>query len=57
VHIEALPIAYDHAAFERDFLAAWPAGSPAHASYYRRIVAGPDYRPADALRLESPVAA
>ena len=57
VHIEALPVAYDHAAFERDFLATWPAGSPAHASYYRRVLAGPDYRPADAVRLEASVAA
>ena len=25
------------------FLARWPEGSPAHASYYRRIARGPDY--------------
>ena len=30
-------------AFLDRFLARWPPGSPAHASYYRRIVAGPDY--------------
>jgi len=53
VHIEALPVPYDHAGFENDFLANWPAGSPAYASYHRRIVAGPSYRPRDALRLKA----
>ncbi|HEY7656552.1 MAG TPA: hypothetical protein VH881_06795 [Burkholderiales bacterium] len=57
VRVEALPVAYDHAAFEREFLATWPAGSPAHASYHRRIVAGPSYRSGDAIRLEMPIAA
>ena len=38
-------------AFERDFLASWPAGSPAHASYFRRITEGPGYGVADAVRL------
>jgi hypothetical protein len=57
VRVEALPVAYDHAAFEREFLATWPAGSPARASYHRRIVAGPSYRPGDAIRLETPIAA
>lgn len=46
--LEAVPIAYDHAAWERRFLRAWPAGSPAHASYYRRIVEGPALDPVDA---------
>ncbi len=30
-------------AFLDRFLKRWPQGSPAHASYYRRIVDGPDY--------------
>lgn len=51
VHIEALPVSYDHARFERAFLANWPAGSPAHESYYRRIAAGPRYDLRDAVRL------
>ncbi len=50
IRVEALPVHYDHAAFERDFLASWPAGSPAHASYFRRISDGPAYRVDDALR-------
>jgi hypothetical protein len=57
IHVEALPVPYDHAAFERAFLDQWPAGSPAHASYYRRIVNGPAFRPEDAVRLESPATA
>ena len=40
VHVHALPIRYDHAAWERAFLANWPEGSPAWLSYYRRIMNG-----------------
>jgi hypothetical protein len=43
VCIDALAIRYDNAAFLRRFLDRWPEGSPAHASYHRRITAGPDY--------------
>ncbi len=50
--IEALPVNYDSARFEREFLANWPEGSAAHASYYRRITQGPDYGAARALRLQ-----
>lgn len=57
VCIEALAVAYDHAGFERDFLASWPAGSPAHASYYRRITEGPAFRIENALRLQAPATA
>ena len=57
IRIEALAVHYDHAGFERDFLASWPAGSPAHASYYRRIVEGPSYRLEDAVRLNAPATA
>lgn len=57
VRVEALPVPYDHAGFERDFLASWPAGSAAHSSYYRRIVEGPSYRLDDAVRLKTPVTA
>jgi hypothetical protein len=57
IRVEALPVPYDHAGFERDFLASWPVGSPAHASYYRRIVHGPSYPMNDAVRLEPVTAA
>jgi hypothetical protein len=43
VHIDAIAVDYDHDAFLERFLACWPTGSPAHASYYRRITNGPDY--------------
>ncbi len=48
VHIEAIAVEYDHDAFLDRFLERWPEGSPAHASYYRRIVDGPDYSTAQA---------
>jgi hypothetical protein len=38
--VEALRIDYDHARWMERFLAAWPEGSPAHASYFQRITQG-----------------
>jgi hypothetical protein len=43
VHVDALPIRYDHVRWTEAFLSDWPPGSPAHDSYYRRIVEGPGY--------------
>jgi hypothetical protein len=40
-HVEALRIDYDAARWLERFAASWPAGSPAHASYHRRITQGP----------------
>jgi hypothetical protein len=48
VHIDALPLAYDHRAFADRFLGRWPQYSPAHLSYYGRITGGPDYTMAQA---------
>jgi hypothetical protein len=48
VHIEAVPLRFDRERWMQRFLAAWPAGSPAHASYFRRIAAGPRFVPAQA---------
>ena len=42
-HVEAIELAYDHARWVERFLASWPAGSPAHESYFRRIVDGPRF--------------
>ena len=42
-HIDAIPVNYDDDAFLARFLARWPAGSAAHASYFPRIAAGPDH--------------
>jgi len=50
VFIDAIAIEIDAAAWQARFLATWPAGSDAHASYLGRILHGPDYRVADALR-------
>lgn len=43
VHIHALPIRYDHDAWQAAFLANWPEGSPAWLSYYQRIMHGPNF--------------
>jgi hypothetical protein len=48
VHVEALELAYDHERWVARFLASWPEGSPAHASYFRRIVEGPRFATAQA---------
>ncbi len=41
--VEAIAVRYDAAAWERRFLAQWPEGSAAHASYFRRIAEGPRF--------------
>jgi hypothetical protein len=48
--VEAVPLRYDVAAWERRFLQQWPAGSDAHVSYYSRIANGPPYSRAQAFR-------
>jgi hypothetical protein len=55
--IEAVPLEYDADAWQQRFLAQWPQGSAAHASYYRRICEGPNYRREQALRREAALAA
>jgi hypothetical protein len=49
VHVDAIALAYDHGRFLDRFLARWPAGTPAHSSYVRRILEGPTYTVAHAL--------
>ncbi|MCZ7566219.1 MAG: hypothetical protein M5U08_22495 [Burkholderiales bacterium] len=44
-YIEALPVAYDHSRWLREFTGIWPAGSPAHESYLDRVVSGPHFTP------------
>lgn len=51
VFIDALRLDYDHALWLRNFQDEWPEGSPAHASYFRRIVSGPAYTIDQALGL------
>jgi hypothetical protein len=48
VHIDALAVDYDNAAFVDRFLKRWPERSPAYASYFQRITGGPDYTIAQA---------
>ena len=55
--LEAVPLEYDAEAWQRLFLAQWPAGSDAHASYFARIVNGPRYDLSEALRRERALAA
>ena len=53
-HIEALRIDYDHARWVERFAASWPEGSPAHASYFRRITAGTRHALGNALPRRGP---
>lgn len=57
IHVEAHAIHYDHAAWIEQFIALWPPGSDAHASYYSRIALGPRYAMPRASRLDRPGAA
>ncbi len=50
VFVEAVPLAYDTAAWQASFLEQWPPGSAAHRSYFGRIAQGPHYSRAQALR-------
>ena len=50
VRCDALPIPYDHDAWLARFLRQWPVGSPAHTSYCGRLLHGPAWRPAQAMR-------
>jgi len=43
VRIDAIAVHYDQRAFRDRFLARWPEGSAAHASYWSRIAGGPDH--------------
>jgi hypothetical protein len=56
VVVEAIAIDFDAQGWTRRFLAQWPAGSDAHASYFTRIADGPSYRIEQALRSTGDVA-
>ncbi len=49
VYVDALAVRFDARAWDAEFERLWPAGSPAHVSYRRRIVDGPDFSIDDAL--------
>ena len=48
--MDGLAIAIEPASWQAQFLAQWPAGSAAHASYWQRIQHGPSHRLSDAIR-------
>ena len=48
IFIDAIAAHYDRRTFLDRFLKRWPGGSVGHASYYQRIVSGPDYQIAQA---------
>lgn len=50
LNVEAVPIDYDARSWREAFLAQWPEGSDAHASYWRRINHGPRYLVNEAVR-------
>ncbi|MDX1432697.1 MAG: hypothetical protein R3286_09635 [Gammaproteobacteria bacterium] len=50
VHVDALAVRYDHDAWCAAFVALWPPGSPGYVSYYDRLVNGPDFTLAQAVR-------
>jgi hypothetical protein len=53
VAIDTLRIDYDHDRWLERFTASWPAGSPAHDSYYRRIAEGTRFELEDATRVRA----
>lgn len=57
LHVEAVRLDYDTAAWERTFLSMWPEGSDAHRSYYERLSRGPGYSVEQALRNDHALAA
>jgi hypothetical protein len=52
--IDALPVHYDQRRWLHDFLEDWPPGSPAHESYFHRLVEGPAFSIDDALSRVDP---
>jgi hypothetical protein len=47
-HVEAMRLHFDQERWTQRFIASWPQGSAAHASYFKRIVSGPRYTLAQA---------
>lgn len=45
VHVDALRVEFDYAAWQTEFEKQWPAGSAGHLSYFQRIIQGPAFAP------------
>jgi len=52
LYLDAIAIDYDDDAWQRSFLAQWPPGSDAHASYWSRISTGTDHTLDNTLRID-----
>lgn len=52
VYLDALAIDVPADAVQQRFLAQWPPGTDAHASYFSRIASGPRYHPHQVVRQE-----
>jgi hypothetical protein len=55
VHLQALALEVDATQVQARFVAQWPPGSDAHASYFSRIAQGPDYRASQIVRQDTPL--
>ena len=53
VHLDAIAIDYDDAAWRQGFHTQWPPGTDAHTSYWSRISEGTDCRIDDAMRVDA----
>ena len=51
LHLDAIPVRYDHVRWHNEFAGNWPTGSAGHVSYLKRITHGPAYGIEDANRL------
>ena len=49
IRFDALPVHFDEVAWIDHFARVWPAGTPAHDSYFDRIKHGPKYALAHAV--------
>ena len=49
LYVDEIAIRFNEARWRERFLASWPQGSPAHASYFGRICDGPRYTPDRAI--------
>jgi hypothetical protein len=51
VFVDAVAVNYDKLRWHDEFIRSWPQGSAAHASYFGRIMSGPNYEVAQTARL------
>jgi hypothetical protein len=53
LYIDLLAVQFDQARWQAMFMDLWPPGSHAHASYWQRIVHGPQYQSTEVIRPQS----